>query len=229
MTILNETTEISQNFSSLLSLHTRAIGVELDESQIRHFIEYLEELNLWNQRINLVSSDTAIDLLIKHFIDSLVALQFIPKPASQIIDIGSGAGFPGIPLKIAMPCLHFTLLEVSRKRGSFLKNVIRKLNLTNIEVLNKRVQDVMDSRNYLGAFDIVISRAAFKLPELVHIAGHFLERGGILMALKGVDIDLEVKEAETPAKSAGLTYVFCHQLILPLTGSLRKIIIYRKH
>ncbi len=221
--------EINEDFSSRLSHYAKAIGVELDDSQIRLFINYLEELNRWNRRINLVSSNSATDLLIKHFIDSLTALQFIGKRASHIIDIGSGAGFPGIPLKIAMPYLHFTLLEVSRKRGSFLKNVIRKLGLADITVLNKRVQDVMESRIQLGAFDTVISRAAFKIPELVHIAGHFLADNGTLLIMKGMDIDIEITEADMPAQCAGLVYTSCHELVLPLTGNLRKIVIYRKH
>lgn len=221
--------EINEDFSSLLYRYAKAVGAELDDSQVRLFIDYLEELNLWNRRINLVSSNSATDVLIKHFIDSLTALQFINKRASRIIDIGSGAGFPGIPLKIALPGLRFTLLEVSRKRGSFLKNVIRKLGLADIAVLNKRVQDVMESRIQLGAFDTVISRAAFKIPELVHMAGHFLADNGTLLVMKGMDIDIEIAEADMTAQGTGLIYTSCHDLVLPLTGSLRKIVIYRKH
>lgn len=221
--------EINHDFSSRLSLYAKAIRVELNDNQVELFIDYLKEIDLWNQRINLVSSGSSEDLLVKHFIDSLAALQFIKSIDSPIIDIGSGAGFPGIPLKIAMPRLSLTLLEVSRKRVSFLKNAIRKLGLTDIEVLSKRVQDVIESRMCLGAFGTVISRAAFKLPELVGLAGHFLGHDGTLLAMKGFDIDLEIAEAEVPAKSAGLTYVACHELALPSTGSLRKIVIYKKH
>lgn len=221
--------EINHDFSSRLSLYARTTGVELDDHQIRLFVIYFKEINLWNQRINLISSGSSEDLLVKHFIDSLAALQFVENMESPMIDLGSGAGFPGIPLKIAMPRLPLTLLEVSRKRVSFLKNAIRKLCLTDIEVVGKRVQDVIESRVHQGAFGTVISRAAFKLPELVGPAGHFLGPDGLLLAMKGVDIDLEIAEAEAPARSAGLTCTACHELVLPSTGSLRKIVIYRKH
>jgi 16S rRNA (guanine527-N7)-methyltransferase len=220
--------EIGKGFASLLSSYAQAVGVDLSHNQLNLFVDYSSELLFWNKKVNLVSVDSPTDLLIKHVIDSLAILKYIHHGENYILDIGSGAGFPGIPLKIAIPGLRLVLLEVSRKRVSFLKNIIRKFELTGTQVINQRIQDVIETNDLSSAFDTVISRATFKLPMLVGVAGHFLKLDGNLIAMKSTNIDRELMEAEIMAKNAGLCLYACHEFALPLTGDLRKIIIYKK-
>ena len=114
----------------LLGQFTRELGIELSTLQMEQFDLYQKELLQWNAKTNLISEKSAQEIVSRHFLDSLTALQFIDNYTARIIDIGSGAGFPGIPLKIARPNLQLYLMESNRKKVSFLKHIIRLLNLS---------------------------------------------------------------------------------------------------
>jgi len=216
------------SLSRLVAESAAAIGVNLDRRQIALFLDYLHSISIWNEKINLVSIKSSVDIPIKHFIDALAPHRFIPDPTGSLLDIGTGAGFPGIPLKIAFPSLRVTLLESSRKRSSFLKHVIRTLQLKAITVWNGRVEAYLENGLSLETFDVVISRATFKLTDLISYAGHFLADGGVLIAMKGPDVSEELADAEPARISAGLTPPTCHDFRLPVTGDPRKMLIYRK-
>ncbi len=206
----------------------REIGVLLDDRQLQRFVRYHRELLFWNERISLVSVKSEQDIPIKHFIDSLTLVPLLPPGKIRLLDIGSGAGFPGIPLRIAVDDLDVTLVESSRKKASFLKTVARELSFDHVTVLNSRMEEIVGNEGYKQGFDIVTSRALFKLPDLIPAAASFLLPGGVLMAMKGRSADDEIKRAEQRAAQERLTLQAVHRLMLPVTGDMRTIALYVK-
>ncbi len=204
------------------------LGIRLDDRQLAQFARYHEELLLWNQKINLVSVQSPLDIPVKHFIDSLTVLPFLGNRNGRVLDIGSGGGFPALPLKIAVPEMELTLVEAIRKKASFLKHCIRTLKLVQIDVIAARTEDLVLAENYAGGFDTVISRATFKLPDFLLAGAPFLRPGGILLAMKGSPAAEELDEAAGMLQPAGLTFVSRHDLRLPLTGDPRTILLYQK-
>jgi 16S rRNA (guanine527-N7)-methyltransferase len=219
---------MENTLQKILSEASSAIGISLGEREFTLFQEYYSELIFWNNKINLISVKSELDIPIKHFIDSLIPLQFIENKNNSLIDIGTGAGFPGIPLKIAADTLKVSLLDSSRKKASFLKNIVRKLRLDDTIIINRRVELLMKDETCRGAFDVVISRASFKLQQFLEIGAFFIPPGGILIAMKGVNINKELEEAEGISQEVGLKHIGCHEIRLPITEDFRKIVIYKK-
>jgi 16S rRNA (guanine527-N7)-methyltransferase len=205
-----------------------AVGVPLGKAELDLFALYHRELLLWNQRINLVSQQTSRDIVIRHFVDSLTPAPWIERPEGLLIDIGSGGGFPGIPLRIALPNMHLTLVESSRKKTSFLSHIVRTLKLDNVTIIKERVAALIGEAACAGAFDTVISRAVFKLPELLRMASFFLKPEGLLIALKGPDPQEEIDEAKMVLNATGMILTACWESHLPGTKFSRKIIIYKR-
>ncbi|MCI0468563.1 MAG: 16S rRNA (guanine(527)-N(7))-methyltransferase RsmG [Nitrospirae bacterium] len=165
------------------------LDIELSDLMIDSFIIYLQTLKKWNRAYNLTALNSDRDIIIKHFVDSLLYLTAIPDSVKYICDIGSGAGFPGIPIAMARPELHVALIEPSRKKASFLRHIKRTLLLKNIEVLESRVEDVKER-----LFDIVVTRALFSVKELIQRASHVLRHGGFFILSKGQRYESEIKE-----------------------------------
>jgi 16S rRNA (guanine527-N7)-methyltransferase len=220
---------MGQDISRILTEAAGALGIILGERERALFSLYHEELIAWNKKINLLSVKSPEEIAIKHFVDSLTPLPFIENKESKVLDIGTGAGLPGIPLKIAFDSLKLTLLESSRKKASFLKHIVRTLGLGETAVIQERAEEVMRKEIYCHAFDLVISRAVFKLPQFLPMGAFFLSPGGTMIAMKGPNIKgEELKEAATTSEKTGLICVDCHDVKLPITGDLRKIMIYKK-
>ena len=218
---------MEKKLSQILSEAANAMGIALGDRETSLFAAYYGELLAWNSKINLVSVKSDRDIIIKHFIDSLTLLPYIRDNTCRVLDIGSGAGFPGIPLKIAVNSLKVFLLESSRKKSSFLKHVIRSLDLTDTVVIHNRAELLMDEA-YRGFFQIVTSRATFKLPQFLRMGAFFLAPRGSLIAMKGNKSDQELTEADEMSYNLGLKYIGSHDLTLPITGDFRRIIIYEK-
>lgn len=212
----------------LLTRHARQLGIELNEHQLALFDVYKNELLQWNTKTNLISENSSREIITRHFLDSLTALQFISKPNARIIDIGCGAGFPGLPLKIAMPSLQMFLLETNRKKVSFLKHIIRLLNLSQAFVLHDRVENIIKKDLWKEKFDILISRAAFKLSELLPQGEHFLVSGGQLIALKGPNVDEEVTQCLPVQNQCKISQLIQYDISSPFLEAQRKIIIGAK-
>ena len=211
----------------ILQQNARKSGIDLSEIQLTQFAVYQNELLKWNAKTNLISEKSAQEISSRHFLDSLTALPFIEKMNARIVDIGCGAGFPGIPLKIASPDLQLYLLETNRKKVSFLKHIIRLLNLTHTFVLHDRVENLMKSA-WKDFFDILISRAAFKLPEMLPLGAFFLTPGGRLVALKGNDIAAEFSLGAAVAQRYGFGQLFQYDINREDSDIPRKIIIGKK-
>ena len=216
-----------KELKDIISTASGDIGITLTHHEGDLFVEYYQELLFWNKKLSLVSIKSPFDIP-KHFIDSLTVIKFIKNENSKLLDIGTGAGLPGIPLKIKMETLRVTLLDSSRKKTSFLKSVIRKLGLSDISVVNGRAESLAHKEIYRGSFDIVISRAAFKIPHFLTLGEQFLSDGGTLIAMKGKNADDELERASDTIRKTGLELTYCHEIKLPITGESRKILCFHK-
>jgi 16S rRNA (guanine527-N7)-methyltransferase len=214
----------------ILSLrkNARHLGIELNEQQLAQFDVYKNELLQWNAKTNLISENSSQEIITRHFLDSLTALQFIHKPNARMVDVGCGAGFPGLPLKIALPSLQLYLLETNRKKVSFLKHVIRLLNLSEAVVLHDRTENIIKTDTWKEKFDVLISRAAFKLFELLPQGEYFLVRGGKLIALKGPNVDEELTQCTSGTDPHKISQFIQHDINVPFLDTHRKIIIREK-
>jgi 16S rRNA (guanine527-N7)-methyltransferase len=211
-----------------LSEGATAIGISLGQTALEQFAAYYRELLLWNRRINLVSEKSSREIVIRHFLDSLTAVPSITCRDGLLIDLGSGAGFPGIPLRIALPELQLMLVESSRKKTSFLAHIVRTLPLDGVTVVRERIEALVGEKALAGSFDTVLSRAAFKLPQLIRMASFFLKERGILIAMKGGDPGEEMAEAETILSAVGMALASCRDVRLPENDLSRKIVTYRR-
>jgi 16S rRNA (guanine527-N7)-methyltransferase len=165
-------------------------------------------------------------MVIRHFLDSLTPAPFLECPEGALIDLGSGGGFPGIPLRIALPGLQLSLVEASRKKSSFLSHLVRTIPLGGVQVIRERVETLTAKKILSGRFDAVISRAAFKLPELIRMASFFLRPGGQLIAMKGPFPQTEMLETERISAAAGMVFTTSRDIPRPGEDLSRKIIIY---
>ncbi len=219
---------MDENMITTLSEGAATIGIHLGPAELDRFTTYHREILLWNRRINLVSERSAQEIVIRHFLDSLTAAPFLDRPDGDVIDLGSGGGFPGIPLRIALPGLHLSLVETSRKKSSFLSHVVRILRLDRVQVIRGRVEELTAGEALAGRFDTLISRAAFKLPDLIRTSSFFLKPGGQLIAMKGQDPHEEMEETEQILDAAGMLFTACRTIRLPGADLSRKIIIYNR-
>jgi len=210
----------------LLIEGAKAVGVKLDEKAVEAFDLYLKELLKWNQKINLTAIRTEKGIVIKHFIDSFSAYPYLSKPSS-LLDIGSGAGFPGIPLKMVEPSIGVTLIDSVLKKVDFQRHIIRILGLKGIEAIHGRVQDKEIFQRMEGGFDIVISRAFSDLQTFLTLSHPFLKKGGMALAMKGEVPDKEIQLlSETGRMRFKLQEIV--SLILPFSSFKRSIILFKK-
>ncbi len=176
----------------------RKLGLSLNSQQLEQLNIYYQELVDWNQRMNLTTITDYQDVQIKHFLDSLtVTLTFkLPlRPSFSVIDIGTGAGLPGIPLKILLPDIRLVLLEATAKKAAFLDHIKHKLGLDNTEIVVGRAEKVAHETQYRERFDVVLSRAVSPLPPLVELTLPFCTIGGSFVAQKKGEIEPEISQA----------------------------------
>jgi len=159
------------------------------------FEVYLHELIEWNNKFNLTSVTDPEEITLRHFEDSLSVLQAIDLKDESVADVGAGAGFPGIPLKIVRPGIRLTLIEATRKKVDFLKHLIKKLGL-DVEVVWGRAEELAKDAKYKGKFDVVVSRAVAKLPDLAGYCIPLLKKGGVFAAMKQDDVVKELEQAK---------------------------------
>jgi 16S rRNA (guanine527-N7)-methyltransferase len=210
----------------LLIQGAKTFGIHLDGKAIEAFELYLKELLKWNQKINLTSIRSEKGIVLKHFLDSLSVYPLLPK-YSSIFDIGSGAGFPGVPLKIIQPTLEVTLIDSVRKKVDFQRHIFRMLGLKGMETIHGRVQDKEILQSLGGQFDIILSRAFSDLRTLLILSFPFLKEGGKIIAMKGELGSGEIRiltEAEEPRYRLQRTI----PLILPFSTFKRTILLFKK-
>jgi 16S rRNA (guanine527-N7)-methyltransferase len=201
-------------------------GVSMDEGMTSAFMLYKSLLLEWNAKINLTAIEEDRDVIIKHFVDSLSIVPFL-KDAHNIVDVGTGAGFPGIPLKIALPSLEVVLLDSLDKRVGFLNTVISSLALQGISAVHSRAEDAGSSPKYREKFDAAVARAVASLPVLLEYCLPMVRTGGIFIAMKGSSSE----EIAASGKALGLLGAKIEEVkefTLPYTDMKRNILIIRK-
>ena len=179
-----------------LEAGAKKLGLALTPTQLEQFDTYYRELVDWNRQINLTAIIDYEEVQIKHFLDSLtVTLAWQQASDNTVIDVGTGAGIPGIPLKIALPDIKLVLLEATAKKVSFLHHIMPKLGLTDVEIVVGRAEEVAHVAQYRERFNLVLSRAVAQLPTLVELTLPFCAVGGSFIAQKKGTIDEEISQA----------------------------------
>ena len=214
-------------FKDELIIQAKKIDVILDEEQIQKFYKYMELLLEWNKKINLTAIVEPRDVILKHFVDSLTICKELQKNKT-LADIGTGAGFPGIPVKILRPDLDITLIDSLNKRVNFLTMVIEALKLEKIIALHGRIEDFGKNKKYREKFDYVTSRAVANLSTLSEYMIPLVKIGGKCICMKGSNIDEELKNAEKAIKTLGGKIEKVDTFLLPDTDMGRNIILIKK-
>src|SRR6266849_6246921 len=171
---------------------------------IQQFLRYRQELLDWNTRFNLTAITDPEEILIKHFLDSLSLLMAYDRPGARLLDIGAGAGFPGLPLKIVRPQWHVTLLEATGKKVTFLRHMIEILQLKGLEAVHGRAEELGHNQQYRASFDVVTARAVASLPTLLEYAAPFCRVGGQVVLFKKGDLAEELVQRKHAAHQLGL-------------------------
>lgn len=204
-------------------------GIEASDKMLTDFQKYKEVLVEWNQKMNLTGIEDEKEVFIKHFLDSISAVtKGYIKNGMSLIDVGTGAGFPGMPLKICLPELNVTLLDSLNKRINFLKEVATQLEIEDIEFIHGRAEDFGKNEDYRESFDIATARAVAGLPALMEFCVPFIKVGGYFVCLKGPNANLELEESKTAMEVLGLEYVEKIDIKLPEVDLNHNILVFKK-
>jgi 16S rRNA (guanine527-N7)-methyltransferase len=217
----------SEDPLDLLKAGAAALGLELAPPTVEQFRFYLTELQRWNTRINLTALKTDRDIVSKHFLDSLAILPFLEEPVS-LADLGAGAGFPGLALKLARPALALTLVESREKKAAFLEYLAARLKLTGVEVVRVQLTPAR-ARKWGPQFAAVVSRAAFTLARFLELAAPLLLPGGMALALKGPGLPApELEAAQKLVERLALEPLQTREYYLPISGEARLLVAARR-
>lgn len=203
------------------------INIELNDNHLENFYNYMNLLIEWNEKINLTAITQPNEIITKHFIDSLTAAKYIEDNKS-IVDVGTGAGFPGIPLAIYNDSFNITLVDSLNKRISFLNEVTNQLKIKNVTSIHSRAEEFGKNKQYREKFDIAISRAVARLNVLVEYLLPTIKVGGRCICMKGPDAQEEIKEANQAIKILGGEIEKIEEFNLPDTDIKRTIIVINK-
>jgi 16S rRNA (guanine527-N7)-methyltransferase len=198
------------------------LGVRLTSKQMSLFIEYLERIKFWNERINITGTGDEAQIVVAHFLDSTTVVPFVSEN-SRLLDIGSGAGFPGIPLKIVRPSLEVTLLDSVKKKVFFMRDVIRSLGLKDIKAVYGRAEDIIDEVPR-GYFDSVVSRAVGKIENLIELGIPYLRESGKVILMRGKK-GLEEWNEMKDRTDRNVKLLESKKLSLPFSGHQRVILV----
>lgn len=215
-----------EHLSLLSHLVSSKIGISLNESQLKQFSIYADLLIDWNEKVNLTSIIDPEEIVIKHFLDSLTLTHCVR--GERIADIGTGAGFPGIPLKIIYPEKEFLLVDSLAKRLEFIDVVIDELGLQSVQTIHSRAEDFGRNAQYREILDSVVSRAVARLPVLLEYSIPLLKVGGVFSAAKGSLADEEVKESNKALELLGARVVDIQRFNLGSEAEHRSIIVIEK-
>lgn len=183
------------------------LGITLKESHLSLFQTYYEELVEWNRRFNLTAITDYEGVQVRHFLDSLSCLLVLPRAELQagarVIDVGTGAGFPGLPLRIVCPGIRLTLVEATRKKVDFLEHLVRRLGITDVEIIHTRVEELAHRPAYREQYDWAVARALAEMPTLVEYLLPLVRIRGAILAQKGENAPAEVHSAEEAIRILG--------------------------
>ncbi len=204
------------------------LGLELTGQQSKQFLLYQQELLDWNTRMNLTAITNPEEVLSKHFLDSLSLLMAYDAPTARVLDIGSGAGFPGLPLKILRPQWHVVLLEATGKKVKFLQHIIQTLQLKDVVAVHGRAEELAHKAEYRGSFDLVTARAVASLPTLLEYAAPFCCVGGKMIFPKKGDVAEELARGKRAAIQVGARFKANLPLTLPGLDDGRRLLVWEQ-
>ena len=216
---------MNQVAKDLLINGSRELGVSLTSAQLASLNLFAEELKKWNRKINLTAIADDEGIAVKHLVDSLSLLKVVRGPG-RMLDIGSGGGFPCIPVKIAQPDLDIVSVDAVVKKISFQKQAIRLLNLVNFNAVHVRAETLAEA--YAESFDWVVSRAFSDIPSFVAMALPLLKSDGRIIAMKGRNAAEEVAAAEGALAEMGASVETVREFLLPGTGDARSLVVIKK-
>jgi len=186
------------------------LGIRLDQTQLDQFHRYYLEIADWNSRVNLTSVTEWEHVRAWHFLGSLAASAAFPpgltRSGGRVLDVGSGAGLPGLPIKIAFPMLRVTLVEATAKKTAFLDHVTGVLGLGDVEVVTARAETLAHVPTHREGYDVVLARGVARLAALAELTLPFCRLGGVTVAHKGQDVDNEIRQAGTAIASMGARF-----------------------
>ena len=212
-----------------LQTGARSLGVELSGEALAAFDAYAALLRSWNERMNLVSKASLAKVETRHILDSLTAaLALDGPPSGKIIDVGTGAGFPGLPLKIVFPAIDLTLVEATQKKTRFLEAAVEALGLDGAAVVAERAERLGQDPAYREAFDVVLARALAPLPVLAELTLPLCRRGGMVVAYKSPGVEGEVAEARGAIKLLGGAPPRMVEVPATVTGDARVLVTIKK-
>lgn len=205
------------------------LGISVNDKILQDFKVYREVLVDWNQKMNLTGIEEEREVYIKHFLDSISAItnNYI-KDGMSIIDVGTGAGFPGLPLRMCLKNVKLTLLDSLNKRINFLQEVSAKVGIDDIEFIHGRAEDFGKDENYREKYDIATARAVAGLPVLIEFCAPFIKLGGYFVCLKGPNANLELEEAKKAIEIMGLEFVEKIDVKLPELDLSHNILVFKK-
>jgi len=214
----------------LLEAGAEEWGLILTPDQVEAFELYYQQLVAWNERVNLTAITDYEEVQIRHFLDSLSCLQVLTdlSPEVRCIDIGAGAGFPGLPLKIIRPQLPLTLLESTGKKVRFLEHMVRKLGLQGVELIKGRAEELGRRPDRRESYDVALARAVAQLPVLLEYALPLLKLGGVFVAQKGMEIEDEVEDARPAMEILGGRIKEVKTVQLPGLEAPRHLVVVEK-
>lgn len=212
-----------ENFKELVKEY---VGVELNEKQLSQFATFADFLLETNKSINLTAIRDIEGVYMKHFLDSLTLFKAMPENTKYIADIGSGAGFPGLPLAIANPNVQVTMIESIGKKVNFIKQCLELLKLPNANVVNERAEKLSTDKRFKEEFDVVTARAVTALPELIQLCIPLVKKGGIMIAMKSENKD-ELEMAERVLEADNLKIEKIISINVPNLNPRQLIVIKR--
>lgn len=215
------------SFKKEMNINLMALNLKLDDSQIKNFYDFMNLLIEKNKVMNLTGITEPKEVILKHFIDSLTVLKYINEN-DNIIDVGTGAGFPGIPLKIAENSLETTLLDSLNKRINFLNEVIEKINLNKVKTIHGRAEDFGQDFKYREKYDVAVSRAVAPLNVLLEYMLPFVKVGGKCICMKGSNCDEEIENSRKAIEILGGKIEEIKKFNLPNSDNNRTIFIIKK-
>lgn len=206
----------------------KAFGLELSKDKQEQFSAYTRLMLEWNEKINLTAITEEKEIIVKHYLDSLSLWGTVDMKGKKLIDVGTGAGLPGIPLKIYEESLTVTLLDSLEKRVKFLKEVIGRLSLKGIDAVHGRAEDYGVKQGFRENFDYAVARAVADLPVLCEYCLPFVKPGGLFIAMKGPSVEQELEESGKAISVLGGQIEDVRKLVLPFSDYERSIVLIRK-
>lgn len=220
---------MKQYNTNMFSNGLEKLGISLSKEQMEQFMQYYELLVEWNKVMNLTGITEFEEVIVKHFLDSLAIVKVCGmNKADKVIDIGTGAGLPGIPIKIAFPHLNVVLLDSLKKRITFLEEVIKQLRLVDITTIHGRAEDYANNSEYREQFDLSVSRAVANLSTLSEYCLPFVKKGGEFISYKSGKIAEEVQQAQNAIKMLGGKMISNEVFTLLDTDMERSFVVIRK-